>query len=190
MRRADRRASASSSGIPPATPASTAQNVQAPTGSGLNRVARSNMSGTRESAERGSPRWNPSAMSPLPGRLPVTLALAGCGDAPTAAGLVDCFDLAGFEAAEPKPREESVLAFHARRKGYDVEPVKVSKSGMLTPYAFLVFFESSTKAREAMEELGATSFGEVPQQQRGPAVIGYGDKENRKGVQATIEDCL
>ncbi len=123
------------------------------------------------------------------------LALAGCGgdggeEAPTAAGFVKCFDLAGFEAAKPAPREESVLAFTARREGYDVEPVNVSKRGMLTPHAFLVFFDSADEAEKAMKELNATAFGEVPPQRIGPAVIGYGDAENRAAVGSAIRKCL
>ena len=114
----------------------------------------------------------------------------GGGDSPTAASFVDCFELAGFEAKRPAPREESVLAFQAKQRGYDVEPVNVSKSGMLSPHAFLVFFESEEKAKEAMEELNATSFGSVPPQQRGPAVIGYGDEENRAAVEPAIRKCL
>ena len=124
--------------------------------------------------------------------------LAGCGgggdggggDTPTAASFVDCFELAGFTAAKPKPREESVLAFQAKRSGYDVEPVNVSKSGMLTPHAFLVFFESADEADRALKELNATSLGEVPPQRRGPAVIGYGDEESRAAVGSAVEDCL
>jgi hypothetical protein len=131
--------------------------------------------------------------------LVLAAALAGCGgddggdgggDAPTAASFVECFDLAGYEAAKPKPREESILAFQAKREGYAVEPVNVAKTGMLTPHAFLVFFESPDEAREAMEKLGATSFGEVPPQQLGPAVIGYGDDENRRAVEPAIRECL
>ena len=123
------------------------------------------------------------------------VALAGCGggsgdDGPTAGSFIECFDRAGFTAAKPKPREESILAFQARREGYDVGAVSVSKSGMLTPHAFLVFFESEDEARRAMDELNATSFGEVPPQQRGPAVIGYGDAENRAAVGPAIGKCL
>ncbi len=112
------------------------------------------------------------------------------GEPVTATTFLECFDMPGFEAAKPKPREESVLAFQAKQKGYTVEPVNVSKKGMLTPHAFLVFFESEAKAREAMEELKATSYGEVPPQQTGPAVIGYGDTEDRAAVGPAIEECL
>ena len=134
--------------------------------------------------------------TPLVAIAVLALALAGCGDggggedAPTAAGFVDCFELAGFEAAKPKPREESILAFQAKRKGYEVEAVNVSKRGMLTPHAFMVFFESAEEARKAMEELNAQSFGEVPPQRLGPAVIGYGDEENRAAVERAIRGCL
>ncbi|HEX8052720.1 MAG TPA: hypothetical protein VF517_06985 [Thermoleophilaceae bacterium] len=128
------------------------------------------------------------------------LALASCGGnggggnggggTPTATSFIDCFDLAGFEAMKPKPREESVLAFQAKSKGYAVEPVNVQKEGMLTPHAFLVFFASAAKAREAMKELNATAYGDVPPQQRGPAVIGYGDEEDRTAVEPAIAGCL
>ncbi|MDQ3937034.1 MAG: hypothetical protein M3340_20655 [Actinomycetota bacterium] len=133
----------------------------------------------------------------------IALLAAGCGDdgdggnggggggnPVTAASFLECFDLAGFEAVKPKPREESILAFQAKREGYEVEPVNVSKKGMLTPHAFLVFFESEAKAKEAMEKLKATSYGEVPPQQTGPAVIGYGDAENRAAVEPAIGKCL
>jgi hypothetical protein len=132
----------------------------------------------------------------------LALALAGCGGdddgeggggggkAPTAASFLDCFELAGFEAAKPKPREESILAFQAEQKGYAVEAVNVSKAGMITPHAFMVFFASADKAKEAMKELDANSLGEVPPQQLGPAVIGYGDQENRAAVEPAIRECL
>jgi hypothetical protein len=139
-------------------------------------------------------------------RLLCTLALiavaavaAGCGSddgggggdsGPSAASFVDCFELAGFEAVKPKPREESVLAFQAKREGYALEPVNVSKKGMLTPHAFLVFFASEDEAKEAMEKLNATSFGDVAPQQRGPVVIGYGDAQNRREVERAINGCL
>lgn len=129
--------------------------------------------------------------------LVVAVLAAGCGGngggggQPTdAASFVECFRLAGFEAKRPAPREESILAFQAKREGYEVEPVNVSQPGMLTPHAFLVFFESEEKAREAMEKLGATSLGEVAPQRRGPAVIGYGDSENRAKVEPAISECV
>jgi len=127
------------------------------------------------------------------------LVLGACGgsddgggdpEGPTAGGFVECFDLAGFEAVRPKPREESILAFQAKRDGYEVEPVNVSKKGILTPHAFLVFFASEDEAEKAMKELNATSFGEVPPQRLGPAVTGYGDDENRAAVEPAIRKCL
>jgi hypothetical protein len=128
----------------------------------------------------------------------LALALAGCGgddengDAKpaTAASFIECFEKPGFEAVEPKPREESVLAFQAKAKGYAVEPVNVQEDGALTPHAFIVFFESGEKATEAMKELRASSLGSVAPQKLGPAVIGYGDEENRAAVEPAIEDCL
>lgn len=129
------------------------------------------------------------------------LAAAGCGgdekEEPaertpaTAAGFVECFDKAGFEAKRPAPREESILAFQARREGYKVEPVNVIEGKMsLSPAAFIVFFESPVKASEAMEKLKAMSYGEVPPVVRGPAVIGYGDEENRRAVEPAIDACI
>lgn len=123
---------------------------------------------------------------------------AGCGDGDdeperppvTAPGFLECFDKAGYEAKKPAAREESVLAFQARREGYRIEPVNVSERGMLTPAAFLVFFESGAKATEAMEELKATSYGEVPPVVRGPAAIGYGDRENRAALEPAIDACI
>ena len=128
----------------------------------------------------------------------VLLAPAACGDdeggggenAVTASGFIQCFAKPGFEAVKPKPREESVLAFQAKSKGYEVEPVNVQEAGALTPHAFIVFFESGEKATEAMEELDASSIGSVPPQRLGPAVIGYGDEENRKAVEPAIRECI
>jgi hypothetical protein len=126
------------------------------------------------------------------------LALGGCGDEEgggdaepvTAASFVDCFEKPGFQAVRPKPREESVLAFQAKSKGYEVEPVNVQEAGALVPHAFIVFFESGEKATEATEELRANSLGPVPPQRLGPAVIGYGDEENRAAVEAAIRRCI
>lgn len=136
--------------------------------------------------------------APLLALAAAALLALGCGgdDEPaeqkpaTAATFVECFEKAGYEAKRPAPREESVLAFQARQNGYKVEPVNVTERGMLTPAAFLVFFESSEKAKEAMKELKATSYGEVPPAVRGPAVIGYGDRENRAAVGPPIDACI
>ena len=133
------------------------------------------------------------------------LALTGCGGGDdddkggsepskpggtTAAAFIDCFDKPGFEAVRPKPREESVLAYQAKSKGYAVEPVNVVQKGQLTPHAFIVFFESADKATEAMKALKANSLGSVPPQQLGPAVIGYGDEENKAAVEPAIKQCV
>lgn len=135
------------------------------------------------------------------------LIAAGCGDdgdsgsggakpeqpkagGATAASFIECFEKPGYGAKRPKPREESVLAFQAKSNGFKVEPVNVSETGMLTPAAFIVFFESPAKAAEAIEELDATSYGEVPPVTRGPAVIGYGDKESQAAVGAAVDGCI
>ena len=135
----------------------------------------------------------------LPVVAAAALLAAGCsgdantadgGETPSAGSFVGCFDLAGFEAKVPPPREESILAFQAKRSGYEVEPVNVSKNGMLTPHAFLVFFESEERAKQAIADLKATSLGEVPPQQRKNVVIGYGDEENRRTVEPAINRCV
>ena len=127
------------------------------------------------------------------------LLATGCGEkdndsggdkATTAASFVECFDKTAFEAKRPKPREESVLAYQAKSNGYKVEPVNVVEKDMLSPAAFIVFFDSPEKAAAAMKELDAMSYGEVPPVTRGPAVIGYGDKENRAAVEPAINACV
>jgi hypothetical protein len=132
----------------------------------------------------------------------VAAIAAGCGDddsgggeeprrdPATAASFIDCFDKPGYEAKKPPAREESVLAYQAKSSGYRVDPVNVTERGQLTPAAFLVFFESAEKAAAAMKELKATSYGEVPPATLGPAVIGYGDKENRAAVEPAIKACI
>ena len=108
----------------------------------------------------------------------------------TAAAFIECFDKPGFEASKPKPREESVLAYQAKSSGYKVEPVNVTEKGKLSPAAFIVFFESPAKAAAAMKDLDAMSYGEVAPVTRGPAVIGYGDKENQAAVDPALKACI
>ncbi|HEX8745419.1 MAG TPA: hypothetical protein VF712_20000 [Thermoleophilaceae bacterium] len=128
------------------------------------------------------------------------LVAGGCGDGDsgggqperkpvTAASFVACFDRAGYTAKKPAPREESVLAFQAKQKGYRVEPVNVTGAEELVPAAFLVFFESPQKAGEAIKELKATSLGGVGIVTRGPVVIGYTDEEERALVEPAINRC-
>lgn len=107
----------------------------------------------------------------------------------TAASFVGCFDRAGYTAKKPPPREESVLAFQAKQKGYRVDPVNVTGAEELVPAAFLVFFESPEKAAEAIKELKATSLGGVGIVTRGPVVIGYTDEEERALVEPAINRC-
>jgi hypothetical protein len=115
---------------------------------------------------------------------------APAGSGPAAKAFLGCYDQAGYRARRANRTEQSVLSFQARNKGYDVVPVNVYKGEMITPTAFLVFFASPDKAKQAMKELDATAFGSVPPVQRGPAVIGYGDKENRTAVGRTVEGCV
>jgi hypothetical protein len=133
--------------------------------------------------------------------LGLAAVLLGCGDdggdepkpeakRTTAAAFIACFEKPGFDARRPKPREESVLAYQAKSSGFKVEPVNVTERGMLTPAAFLVFFESPERAAAAMKDLDAMAYGEVPPATRGAAVIGYGDKENRAAVGPAIDACI
>ena len=132
------------------------------------------------------------------------LLAAGCGDdysgddgndkpkkAPaTASSFIACFDTSGYTAKKPAPREESVLAFQAKQKGFKVEPVNVTGAQKLVPAAFLVFFETPEKAAEAVKALKATSLGGMGVVTRGPAVIGYTDEEERARVEPTVNRCI
>jgi hypothetical protein len=102
------------------------------------------------------------------------------GGSEGAQAFIDCFKVSGYEAVKPGPREESLFAYSAKEKGYAVAPVNVRESGnTISASVFLVFFDSQEKAKEALEELGRTSIGDVPPQQRGAAVIGYFSEEDR-----------
>ena len=135
--------------------------------------------------------------APLTVLTAAALIAAGCGGddpserkAVTAAAFVKCFEKEGYRAERPGPREESVLAFQARRSGYRVEPVNVTERGKFTPAAFLAFFRSPKEAKEAMKELEAMSYGEVPPVISGPVVIGYGDREDRAAVEPAVNACV
>jgi hypothetical protein len=143
---------------------------------------------------------------PVAAALAALVLLAGCGGddeggggggAPEprtaveqATAFVDCFDQRGYRAVRPKPREESLFAFTAKRRGYAVAPVNVVKDGGLVASAFLAFFDSETKAKKAMDELATTSVGDVPPLQQGPAVVGYSDDEDKRAVEATLKRCV
>ena len=137
----------------------------------------------------------------------IALLLAGCGDdgdgkgqskpeqttrdpAANALAFIECFDLPGYEAKRPKPREESLFAFTAKRKGFRVAAVNVTKKGSISTSAFLAVFESQATARRAMDELATTAVGDVKPQQKGPAVIGYLGPDDLKAVGPAIGECF
>lgn len=136
----------------------------------------------------------------------VALLLAGCGDdgdgggqekasetrdpAANALAFIECFDLPGYEAKRPKPREESLFAFTAKRKGFRVAAVNVTKTGSIATSAFLAVFESQATARRAMDELATSAVGDVKPQQKGPAVVGYLGPDDLKAVGPAIGRCL
>jgi hypothetical protein len=131
--------------------------------------------------------------------LVAALLAAGCGDDEqgeperrpvTAASFLDCFQRDGYAAERPGPRQESVLAFQAKQKGFRVEPVNVTGEQKLVPAAFLVFFESGAKAADAVKALEATSLGGQGVVTRGPAVVGYTDQEERAAVEPAVNRCL
>jgi hypothetical protein len=132
------------------------------------------------------------------------LVVAGCGGddgggggaekpggAEGAQGFIDCFKAPGYVAAKPKPRMESLFALTAKQKGFPNTPVNINESGNdISASVFLVFFESKEKATQALDELGRTSIGDVPPQQRGPAVIGYFSEEDKGKTETAINGCL
>jgi hypothetical protein len=135
--------------------------------------------------------------------LAAVLAVAGCGggsgddgkDEPgPAAKAADsfqrCFKLTGYHAKRPAEGHESLFALESANDGYAVDPVNVGKSNTISPSAFLVFFESPDKAKEAMHKVGASSIDGVPPAQRGKAVIGYLTKVDKTATSSSIERCL
>jgi hypothetical protein len=116
---------------------------------------------------------------------------AKAGGPEGAQAFIDCFKAPGYVAAKPKPMQESLFANTAKREGFPVTPVNVNESGNdISASAFLVFFESEDKAKQALDELGRTSIGDVPPQQRGPAVIGYFSEEDKGKTETAINGCL
>jgi hypothetical protein len=107
-----------------------------------------------------------------------------------AQAFIDCFKAPGYDAVRPKPREESLFALQAKNKGFANTPVNVTEPKAISAGAFLVFFEDEGKAKQALDEVGATSVGDVPPQQRGPAVIGYFSEDDKKRTESAINGCL
>ena len=128
-------------------------------------------------------------------------ALAGCGGgdggeskkalggAAAADAFIGCFKRPGYEAKRPKPREESLFALQANRRGFKNVPVNVAVPGSVAASAFLAFFESEERAKEAMKALAVTAVGDVPPSQRGSAVIGYLGQDDKRELEAEIARC-
>jgi hypothetical protein len=113
------------------------------------------------------------------------------GGAEGAQAFIDCFKAPGYDAAKPKPMQESLFANTAKREGFPVTPVNVNESGNdISASVFLVFFETEDKATEALDKLGRTSLGDVPPQQRGAAVIGYFSEEDKGKTESAINGCI
>lgn len=130
------------------------------------------------------------------------VAAAGCGGGDDGGGsakpggdagaqaFIECFDVPGYKAATPPAGQESFFALEAEQKGFPNTPVNVTPPNAIGADVFLVFFESKAKAEQALDEVGRTNAGDVPPQQRGPAVIGYTDEAAKAKTEAAIGDCL
>ena len=112
------------------------------------------------------------------------------GGAAAAQAFVKCFKARGYRAVEPKKGEESVFAFEAERKGFPNAPVNVTQGKGYVPAAFMIFFADEGKAREALDTVGRRTVGDIPPQQRGPAVVAYTDAEDKAKVEGAVNGCL
>jgi len=118
-------------------------------------------------------------------------ALSQKGGAEGADAFVACFKAPGYKAAKPAPQQESLFALTANKRGFPNTPVNISESGnTIAASVFLAFFESEEKAKQALDELGRTSIGDVPPQQRGPVVIGYSSAEDKSATEKGIAACV
>jgi hypothetical protein len=104
---------------------------------------------------------------------------------------IACFKQPGYGAVHPSSGNESLFALSAKKHGYAVTPVNVSKAqpGAVGD-AFLVFFDNPEAAAKALDELGTVGAGDVPPLQSGAAVVGYLDESSRSAVEASIKRCL
>ena len=128
-------------------------------------------------------------------------ALAGCGSGEgngggakggdeAARAFIGCFKAPGYKAADPPDGQESLFAVEAERKGYPNTPVNVTEGEQIVASVFLVFFENGDKAKEALDEIGRETVGDIPPEQRGPAVLAYGSANDKAKTEKAIAACL
>ena len=112
------------------------------------------------------------------------------GGAAAAQAFMGCFRVRGYRAVDPKKGEESFFAFEADRKGFPNAPVNVTRGKGYVPSAFMIFFADEGKAKEALDQVGRRTVGDIPPQQRGPAVIAYTDREERAEIESAVNGCV
>jgi hypothetical protein len=111
------------------------------------------------------------------------------GDA-GARAFIECFKAPGYKAVNPKAGQESLFALESERRGFPNTPVNVVQGQEVVASVFLVFFESEDKAKEALDEIGRTTVGDIPPQQRGPAVLAYTGEEDKRKTEKSVNACL
>jgi len=107
-----------------------------------------------------------------------------------AQAFITCFKAPGYKAAEPAAGQESLFALEAKRKGFPNTPVNVTEGKEITAAVFLVFFENEEKAKQALDEIGRTTVGDIPPQQRGPAVVAYAFADDKSKTEKAVSGCL
>ena len=137
----------------------------------------------------------------------LALAGAGCGSSDDDGGggnggggkpggdqaaqaFITCFKAPGYTAGTPAAGQESLFALEAKRKGFPNTPVNVTEGKEITAAVFLVFFENEEKAKQALDEIGRTTVGDIPPQQRGPAVVAYAFADDKSKTEKAVSGCL
>ena len=91
-----------------------------------------------------------------------------------AQAFITCFKAPGYTAAKPAAGQESLFALEAKRKGFPNTPVNVTEA----------------KAKQALDEIGRTTVGDIPPQQRGPAVLAYAFADDKAKTEKAVGGCL
>jgi len=126
--------------------------------------------------------------------------LGGCGSDPGGGGrpgggegaraFIDCFKVPGYRALKPPAGQESLFALEAKRQGYPNTPVNINEGSASFASVFLIFFEDEDKAKNALDQLGRETAGDIPPQQRGPAVIAYPYADDKRKTEKAVDGCL
>jgi hypothetical protein len=128
--------------------------------------------------------------------------LAGCGSDDGSGGsqeaggsqaadtFIACFKAPGYKAVKPAAGQESLFALEAEREGYPNTPVNVNEGKASFASVFLIFFEDGDKAKLALDQLGRETAGDIPPQQRGPAVIAYPYADDKEKTERAVNGCL